>query len=72
MRCPELCKPNSKNVLVNLDTHIGLQSEFKCIAINPVRPELMAIGVNDPYVRMYDRRMLTCESMRTSEDGNVK
>ncbi|WAR08495.1 WDTC1-like protein [Mya arenaria] len=72
LRCPELCKPNSKNVLVNLDSHIGIQSEFKCIAINPAQPELMAIGANDPYVRVYDRRMLTCQSLKTSEDGHQR
>ena len=71
LRCPDLCRPNSKNVLVNLDSHIGIQSEFKCIAINPVRPEFMAVGANDPYVRVYDRRMLTCQSMKT-EDGKPR
>lgn len=32
--------------------------ESKCIAINPVRSELLAVGANDPYARVYDRRMM--------------
>ncbi|KAH3888973.1 hypothetical protein DPMN_013018 [Dreissena polymorpha] len=66
LRCPELCSQNSKNVLVNLESHVGAQIEFKCIAINPTRPELIALGANDPYVRVYDRRMLTCQSLQRS------
>ncbi|KAL4233448.1 WD and tetratricopeptide repeat-containing protein [Mactra antiquata] len=72
LRCPEMCQENSKNVLINLDSHVGGQAEFKCIAINPARPELMAVGANDPYVRMYDRRMLTCQSMKLSDDGHQR
>ncbi|XP_060570664.1 WD and tetratricopeptide repeats protein 1-like [Ruditapes philippinarum] len=72
LRCPELCHSNSKNVLINLDSHVGGQAEFKCIAINPARPELMAVGANDPYVRMYDRRMLTCQSLKMSDDGHQR
>jgi WD and tetratricopeptide repeat-containing protein 1 len=58
--------------LINLDSHVGGQAEFKCIAINPARPELMAVGANDPYVRMYDRRMLTCQSLKMSDDGHQR
>ena len=29
----------------------------------------MAIGANDPYVRVYDRRMLTCRSLKNTEEG---
>ena len=39
-------------------------AEAKCLAINPVRPEMLAVGANDPYVRVFDRRMLSCSSMR--------
>ena len=31
-------------------------AELKCIAINPTRPHLIAIGANDCYARLYDRR----------------
>lgn len=37
-------------------------AEAKCIAINPVRPELLAIGCNDPFVRVYDHRMLSTQN----------
>ena len=33
--------------------------EVKCITINPTRSELLAVGANDPYVRLYDRRMIS-------------
>lgn len=33
-------------------------AEAKCIAVNPARTEQIAIGANDPYARVYDRRML--------------
>lgn len=32
--------------------------EAKCIEVNPCQSELIAVGCNDPYVRLYDRRML--------------
>ena len=32
----------------------------------PSRSELLAVGANDPYVRVYDRRMITCAAMDTS------
>jgi len=38
---------------------MGVGAEAKCLAINPTRPELLAVGANDPYVRLYDRRMIT-------------
>lgn len=69
LRCPSYIHTENQNVLINLDSHMGIQAEFKCITINPVRPELMAIGANDPYVRMYDRRMLSCQTLKASEDG---
>ncbi|KAF7256003.1 hypothetical protein EG68_05922, partial [Paragonimus skrjabini miyazakii] len=48
-----------RNVLVNLQTHIGSLAEAKCLALNPLRPEMLAVGSNDPYVRVYDRRKLS-------------
>ncbi|KAK0179561.1 hypothetical protein PV327_005302 [Microctonus hyperodae] len=53
------CKSNDcKNVLVDLVNHAGRRAEAKCMAVNPTRPELVAVGANDPYVRVYDRRMI--------------
>ena len=48
---------NCKNTLIDLTLHVG-PCEVKCIEVNPCQSELLAIGCSDPYVRMYDRRML--------------
>ena len=58
LRAPHECQSRPKAVLVDLRTHVGRYAEAKCLAVNTVRPELIAIGANDPYIRMYDRRML--------------
>lgn len=50
---------NCKNTLLDLLIHVGPNCEVKCIEVNPCRSELLAIGCSDPYVRLYDRRMLT-------------
>lgn len=47
-----------KNVLIDLKIHVGAMCEAKCIEVNPCQSELLAVGCNDPYVRLYDRRML--------------
>lgn len=50
---------NEKNVLVDLKTYMGdYYVEAKCISINPMKSELLAVGANDPYIRIYDRRMI--------------
>ncbi|KAK1128068.1 hypothetical protein QLX08_000657 [Tetragonisca angustula] len=59
IRAPHSCKSNDCNsVLVNLVNHAGRYAEGKCITVNPKKPELIAIGANDAYIRMYDRRMI--------------
>lgn len=58
IRTPHICRNNNHNVLVNLVYHMGRYAEGKCIAVNPRKPELVAIGANDAYIRMYDRRMI--------------
>ncbi|XP_076243195.1 WD and tetratricopeptide repeats 1 isoform X2 [Calliopsis andreniformis] len=59
VRAPHTCKSNeSATVLINLPNHMGRYAEAKCIAINPRKPELLAVGANDAYIRMYDRRMI--------------
>lgn len=65
LRVPHSCKSNDqKTVLVNLSNHSGRFVEAKCINVNPRRPELIAVGANDPYVRMYDRRMIKLSNVR--------
>ncbi|KAG8223010.1 hypothetical protein J437_LFUL000718 [Ladona fulva] len=59
LRAPQSCStPDVANVLINLLDHMGYYAEAKCLAVNPLRPELLAVGANDPYVRLYDRRMI--------------
>ncbi|GFG32356.1 hypothetical protein Cfor_10916 [Coptotermes formosanus] len=58
LRMPHSCSREVNNVLVNLLNHLGRYAEAKCLAINPQRPELLAVGANDPYIRLYDRRMI--------------
>lgn len=53
MREPHECPTQSK-VLIDL----SFKSEIKCIAVNPTKPHYIAIGVNDCFVRLYDRRMI--------------
>ena len=38
-------------------------AEAKCLTINPLQPELLAVGCNDPFVRLYDHRMLASHSL---------
>lgn len=37
---------------------MGDSAEAKCIAVNPTYPEMMAVGANDPYARIFDRRLI--------------
>ncbi|KAK7108463.1 WD and tetratricopeptide repeats protein 1-like [Littorina saxatilis] len=70
LRCPETNPSLPGNILINLNAHMGDYAEAKCLAVNPLRPELMAVGANDPYIRVYDRRMLSCRSMKLPGDPN--
>lgn len=67
LRMPHHCTNGNSNVLINLINHLGRSAEAKCVAINPLRPELLAVGANDPYVRLYDRRMIQPVSNRFGE-----
>ncbi|XP_054722038.1 WD and tetratricopeptide repeats protein 1-like [Uloborus diversus] len=58
LRMPHQCSNICNNVLINLVCHLGRNAEAKCVTINPMRPELLAVGANDPFVRLYDRRMI--------------
>jgi WD40 repeat protein len=64
LRLPHQCSSESSaSILVNLNNHMGVGAEAKCLSINPMRPELLAVGANDPYVRLYDRRMITTSTV---------
>lgn len=64
LRVPHQCSNVCNNVLINLTYHIGRIAEAKCIAINPLKPEMLAVGANDPYVRLYDRRMISPSTIK--------
>lgn len=68
LRSSDSSQANPKNVIVNLNAHLGHSAEAKCLAINPLRPEYLAVGANDPYIRMYDRRMLVCRSLKVPQE----
>lgn len=59
LRSPHTCSGVPSNCLINLCTHMGFTAEAKCIAINPLRSELIAVGTNDPFIRLFDRRMIS-------------
>ncbi|XP_064601021.1 WD and tetratricopeptide repeats protein 1-like [Liolophura sinensis] len=72
LRTPELSANYPQNVLINLNAHMGPHAEAKCVALNPIRPEQLAVGANDPYVRLYDRRMLSCKSIKFPNDNGFR
>ncbi|XP_011500985.1 PREDICTED: WD and tetratricopeptide repeats protein 1-like [Ceratosolen solmsi marchali] len=71
LRQPHSCKSgDQRRLLVNLSNHMNGIVEAKCISINPRRPELVAVGANDAYVRMYDRRMIKPSHIPISAASN--
>lgn len=63
LRMPHACTNGPSNILINLLSHTGKQAEVKSIAINPVRTEQLVVGANDPFIRLYDRRMIKITSV---------
>ncbi|CAL8100295.1 unnamed protein product [Calicophoron daubneyi] len=59
----QVSKSKARNVLVDLHNYIGPNAEAKCLAFNPLRAEMLAVGSNDPYIRVYDRRKLTLSAV---------
>lgn len=72
LRMPHSCSREVNNVLVNLLNHLGRYAEAKCLAINPQRPELLAVGANDPYIRLYDRRMIKPTTVEYPPDSMTR
>ena len=47
-------------------------TQCKCVAVNQVRPEQIAVGALDPYVRLYDSRVMRLsKSVKELRDGAV-
>uniref|UniRef100_A0A915IQG4 WD and tetratricopeptide repeats protein 1 n=1 Tax=Romanomermis culicivorax TaxID=13658 RepID=A0A915IQG4_ROMCU len=70
LREPADCRSFCNHALINLNAHLGPDCEIKCLALNPLRPEMMAIGANDHFVRVYDRRMIAPKPVKLSYDGS--
>lgn len=71
IREPHSCSSGSKVVLLDLRDQISKNIEVKCVAINPRRPELLAVGLNDPYARVYDRRMISLRNIVGPGDEEI-
>lgn len=69
--CPAPESRKDRNVLIDLCQFIGSKAEAKCLAINPVKTDYIAVGANDPYVRIYDRRMIRTGKQNWHVDGNA-
>lgn len=54
------CKPKPNNLLIDLKTS-GLPLSAKCLDVNPVRDEMLAVGASDIHVRLFDRRFITSD-----------
>lgn len=67
VREPHVCIEMNNISLINLTDHIT-GAEVKCIATNPRRPELLAIGANDSFARLYDRRMMSVAPLNLREN----
>jgi len=52
--------PSEAGILINLHADAESGIEAKCLSINPIYPEYLAVGGSDSYIRMYDRRKLKC------------
>ncbi|CAG9768911.1 unnamed protein product [Ceutorhynchus assimilis] len=59
------CSASNANLLISY----GTAYEAKCIAVNPTKPHYIAVGTNDAFVRVYDRRKMTTCSI-SEKTGN--
>lgn len=50
---------------------VGEEAEAKCVSVSPTRPELLAVGANDPFLRLFDRRMLRRRRLPPAPAGSV-
>lgn len=47
-----------KNLILDLKTASQTSPIAKCLAINPIRDEMIAVGSTDSYIRLFDRRCI--------------
>ena len=77
IREPHSCNGDGscRNVLIDLKPCCNPSptcTQCKCVAINPVRSEQIAVGALDPYVRLYDMRVMRLtRSLKELKEGAV-
>jgi WD and tetratricopeptide repeat-containing protein 1 len=59
----ECSSDHNKIGILSIYNYEGERIEAKCLDINQLRTEQLAVGANDPYVRLYDRRMVPSLSL---------
>jgi WD and tetratricopeptide repeats protein 1 len=71
LREPHICHKNDKIVLIDMKNHQEYV-EAKCIAVNPRKPEQIAVGGSDAFARIYDRRMIKLMPLGSESDNLVR
>ncbi|XP_045467940.1 WD and tetratricopeptide repeats protein 1-like isoform X1 [Harmonia axyridis] len=66
MREPHDCREEAK-VFVDL----SYATEVKCIQVNPTNPNHVAVGVNDCFVRLYDRRKVVVSNVKLKKSCSI-
>lgn len=64
-RIPHHCKSDEPVVFVDLRTSSETYAEAKCVTVNPLKNHLLAVGANDVFARLYDRRMMSLKKVRS-------
>ena len=59
--------PEEASIFINLYAETGQQIEAKCLSMNPIFHEYLAVGGSDAFIRMYDRRKLKCNVIEVSQ-----
>ena len=60
IRAPE----EEVGILINLSADAGPGIEAKCLSVNPIFNEYLAVGASDAFIRMYDRRQMKYNVMK--------
>lgn len=63
-------RSGTNNTIVDLKALGQTNYKAKSISVNPVKSEMLAVGCNDPHVRLYDRRRLASNSVSGNNNNN--
>ncbi|GAB0097419.1 Tetratricopeptide repeat [Sergentomyia squamirostris] len=66
-----VCLKNYISASNSVSNVVASPAQAKCLAVNPRRPELIAVGANDCYARMYDRRMMKLSTLWTANEERI-